>query len=97
MKTTETYEIAGKSFPITGYAKDNEDNKVPIVDIPMMSDFKWQLGCLKSRLENPESYAEHLGEDVPAAIEELKMWLLNHTSQATNAELKLLYALLHEE
>lgn len=82
----ETYEIAGKSYPVIGYAKQPGYGRIPIVDIPMMSDYKWQLGCLESRLKHPEVYAEHVGEDIPAVIERLKDWLLEHIDQAKPEE-----------
>lgn len=65
------YEIAGKEYPVTGVAKTDKFGKIPLVDIPMMSDLKWHKNCLKSRLENPEPYRS-MGEDVEAAIERLR-------------------------
>lgn len=84
---TETYEINGKAYPITGYVDivtgDPEMpmlNSVPLVDIPMMSDYRWQPGALQSRLEHPEVYEDK--EDVQATIEYLRQWLKEHESEA---------------
>ncbi|MGN0546474.1 MAG: hypothetical protein ACI4I3_04005 [Acutalibacteraceae bacterium] len=57
----ETYNINGQT--------------VPLVDIPMMSDYKWQLDCLISRIEHREIYETLLHEDVDATINKLKKWL----------------------
>lgn len=84
----EKYTINGKDFYIIGYIstdaryKGKEVDKttpgaVPLVDIKMMSDFKWQYGCLMSRIENPEGY-KSIGENVSAVIEKLKKWIREH-------------------
>ncbi len=90
----ETYEIAGKSFPVIGYAKQPGYGRVPIVNIPMMSDYKWQLMALESRLKDPEGYTERHGEDVPAVIERLKDWLLEHIAQASGQDAERFLQLL---
>lgn len=73
-----TYTVAGKEFPVIGYTNFN-GKLVPLVDIPSMSDYKWQLMCLHDRLEHPEKYRDT--EDVDATIERLKKWLAEHTEQ----------------
>ncbi len=82
----ETYEVSpGIFFPVSGYARVVDENKrptgetIPIVDIPMMSDYKWQEECLKSRLEHPERYEK--SEDVQAVIEKIKRWLADHAGE----------------
>ena len=71
---SEKYTINGKDFDIIGYVSTKVcDNgamvdkdypgAVPLLDIKMMSDFKWQYGCLMSRLEHPEYY-ENIDADV---------------------------------
>lgn len=85
---SEKYTINGKEFDIIGYVSTKAcDNgamvdkdypgAVPLLDIKMMSDFKWQYGCLMSRLEHPEHY-ENIDSDVSAVIEKLKQWLREH-------------------
>ena len=72
-----TYEINGKVYPITGTHTVNlngEAVNLPLVDIPQMSDYKWQLGYLISRLQHPEYYEKT--EDAPKAISKLEEWLL---------------------
>lgn len=49
----------------------------PLANIPMMSDYKWQLSCLNDRLEHPEEYEGT--EDVQQTIAELRKWLAEHT------------------
>lgn len=70
-----TYSIAGKEYPVTGYY-NFQGEMIPLVDIPMVSDYKWQSDCLKDRLEHPEKYRD--SEDVEATIEHLKKWLAEH-------------------
>ena len=76
-----TYELAGREYPITGYEKikDKDCNVLfatPVIDLPMVSDYEWQLDRLKSRLEHPERYAGR--EDVDQTIARLKQWLAEH-------------------
>ncbi|MBR4857709.1 MAG: hypothetical protein IKU08_00840 [Clostridia bacterium] len=69
---------------------DKEANKnvatrktaLPIVNIPFMSDYKWQYECLQDRLKAPDKYRA-IGEDVEATIEHLKKWLTEHATEAT--------------
>lgn len=76
----DTMEIGGRSFPIIGYVSCKEMGaSVPLVDIPMMSDYRWQLLALNDRLEHPEKYS---GEDVAATISHLRKWLDEHSEAA---------------
>lgn len=78
----QNYEIAGKEYPIIGYAAlrngDGEviQDAIPVLDIPQVSDYKWQLDCLNDRLEHPEKYAAF--EDVEERIAYLRKWLKEH-------------------
>ncbi len=78
----KTIKIGGKEYPIAGYSSECilEDgtvlNDIPIADIPMMSDYKWQLNCLNDRLEHPEKYSKT--ENVEETIKKLKQWLAAH-------------------
>ena len=84
---TETYgkyTINGKEYNIIGYVSPQGVNvpketpgAVPLLDIKMMSDFKWQYGCLMSRIEHPEHYKD-VDTDTNAVIEKLKQWLIDH-------------------
>lgn len=86
----ETYTIGGKEYPVVGHVnvvdKGNVTGTLPIVDFPMMSDYRWQLGCLKSRLEHPECYAD--SENVEEVIAKLRQWLADNKAKATERELK---------
>ena len=73
--------INGKFYPVKAWHKvktPDGSTSIPEADIKMMSDFKWQYMGLIDRLKNPDSYAELLGEDVPAVIEQLVDWLREH-------------------
>lgn len=72
--------IGQKEYPIVCYAETfDESGKsllVPIADAAVTDCYKWNLGCLKSRLESPEIYAQF--ENVELKIEQLKQFLLKH-------------------
>lgn len=78
-----TYTINGKAYPVSGFVRDRggallkspSGDPIPVVDIPMMSDVKWQRRALEERLRYPENYARFLGEDVPAVCDKLRAWL----------------------
>lgn len=80
----EKYQINGKEFKITGYAKlkDKDENPtskiVPIIDIPQDSDYKYQLMSLRSRIMHPEYY--EASENILEVMEELKTWLIEKTT-----------------
>lgn len=69
----EVYRLAGKDYPVTARVKMQGGLNLPLVDLPMMSDYTWQLGALKSRLEHPEVYAQF--EDVEETVARLRQWL----------------------
>lgn len=80
----QTYEINGKEFEIMGYVRlKDKDGKpteeyIPIVDVPQISDYKYQLMSLKSRIMHPEYY--EVSENVSVVMEKLKIWLLARTT-----------------
>lgn len=78
----QTMTICGVEYPVVGTVKDELFGTVPIVDIPMMSDFKWQLTSLEDRLADPEKCIKTFGEDVEAVIADLRQWLQEHLDQA---------------
>ena len=78
-----SYNLGDKEFKVEGYIKaDNsapDSQFIPLLNIPFMSDYNWQLNCLKDRLEHPEKYEKT--EDVTAAINRLKNWLAENIPQ----------------
>ena len=40
----EVYRLAGKEYPVSAHVKFQGGGSVPLVDLPMMSDYTWQLG-----------------------------------------------------
>ena len=81
-KIMETYELNGKKYPIEGYcnvvnSKGEATGRIPIVALPMMSDYHWFLACLDSRLRKPHIYETENVEDVKKYI---KTWLVEHTT-----------------
>lgn len=78
--TNQTYTIGNKTYKVETYVNDEKLEKpVPLVAIPMMSDYNWQLMCLQDRKENPELYAEF--EDVQQTIKKLEKWLSENKPQ----------------
>ena len=73
----ETMNIGGREYPVVGFVEDKRFGKLPLVDIPMMSDYQWHLRCLENRLENPEVYRQS-GEDVEATIAKLRETLVGY-------------------
>ncbi len=69
----KTYKIDEREYAVIGAETVVGVGTFPVVDIPLMSDYKWQLDCLKSRLQHPERYAED--EDLPAVIERIRTYL----------------------
>lgn len=66
--------ISGREYPVTGWDEVKGVGTVPRVEIPMMSDIKWQLIALRQRLAEREKFAAI--EDVDKAIRDLRKWLL---------------------
>ena len=77
----ETMKIGERFFPVAGYVTDEAMGTVPLVDLPMMSDYRWQLKSLRDRLEAPEKYRA-IGEDVEVTIADLRRWLKEHSEGA---------------
>lgn len=78
----DTYTISGRKYKVEEYVKvKNKDTQeqyfLPLVDIPMVSDYKWQSDALESRLKHPEWCEKD--ENVSEVIERLKAWLSEHT------------------
>lgn len=69
----EVYRLTGKEYPVSAHVKFQGGGSVPLVDLPMMSDYTWQLGALKSRLEHPEVYAKF--ENVEETVARPRQWL----------------------
>lgn len=72
-------EICGQEYPVTDWVRTDRGETIPLVDVPMMSDYKWHLSCLESRMKHPDFYRTVLGEDVDAVIEDLKRKLETYT------------------
>lgn len=81
----EKYKIYDKEYNIIGYKNVVDENKnivgrVPIVDIPQISDYEWQLNCLNDRLQHPEKYEDI--ENVEETIAKLRKWLAEREAVA---------------
>ena len=79
----QTYCVAGTVYPVTEHSELPSGKLVPVVDMPMTTDKKWQRSALQSRMQHPAYYAG--SEDVQKAIEHLQAWLSEHTSKREGA------------
>ena len=69
-----TCEIGGRAYPIlAGIRSEIVGGFVPLVDLPLMSDYRWQVKALEHRLAHRENYEGH--EDVDSVIAYLRRWL----------------------
>ena len=73
----KTMKIGQHEYPVVGHVESKQMGTVPLVDIPMMSDYEWHLSCLNSRLKNLELYRA-VGEDVEAVIAGLRKTLAKY-------------------
>lgn len=64
-----TYEIAGKAYPILGYVTTLQTGAVPLVDLPMMSDERWNELCREIAVKH---YTAAFGHAPDSAEEALK-------------------------
>lgn len=61
-------------------AKPNESKAIPVNDIPLMNNYRWQELCLEDRLNNPEKYPDK--EKLAREIERLTNWLEEHNDDS---------------
>ena len=73
-----TYEIAGREYPILGYVTTPQTGIVPLVDLPMMSDERWNELALENAVHN---FNRRFGRP-PATVEEAVEWQHEDTIQA---------------
>lgn len=79
-KPIGTYRLHGRNYPITDYITKAPNSQlltepVPLVDVPMMSDYRWQQMALEDRIAHPEKYPE---EDLTVTVPHLRRWLAEH-------------------
>lgn len=79
-------QIGGREYPILDIVKTKDGREVPLVDIPMMSDFKWQLTSLEDRLADSVKYVETLDENVEDTVTKLFHWIVENLKDATEDE-----------
>ena len=51
-KAKEIYGAGGRYYPVDGYIKSKAGAVVPLVDIPQMSDEKWQKATARNAVDN---------------------------------------------
>lgn len=101
-----TYEIApGVSFPVECWI-DKEGNtsfkpqkrSIPLVAVPLMTNFQEHTAALLHRIARPENYAPH--EDIAATVEKLKHLLrenINHINELRPEQQVALLEILKNE
>ena len=85
------YDAGGRCWEVTGWEVIEGVGAFPILDMPLVSDYRWQLNALESRLRHPEFYAE---EDLPATIERLRAYLEKNREAGEKEGLYQKYLLL---
>ncbi len=65
----ETYKILDREYPIIGYVTSPQAGTVPLVDIPMMSDERWDELCREQAIKNYTAVFGHAPESVDVALE----------------------------
>ena len=63
-----TYEILGKAYPIVGYVTTAQTGLVPLVDLPMMSDERWNELYRESAVKHYTAAFGHAPDNVEAAL-----------------------------
>lgn len=71
-----TFNLNGREIPIVGMIETEQFGLLPVLDLPQMSDYQWQLNCLNDRLEHPDEYEGR--ENVPEVVAKLRKWLEEH-------------------
>jgi len=51
----ETYKILDREYPAIGYITAPQIGTVPLVDLPMMSDERWEELCRESAVRHYEA------------------------------------------
>ena len=69
-KAKESYEAGGKYYPVNGYITSKAGAVVPLVDIPQMSDEKWQKAAARNAADN---YTREHGKP-PESLETALKW-----------------------
>lgn len=66
----ETMRIGSREHPISGYLETQNGGVIPVVDIPMMSDERWNELALQNAVKN---YTREVGHP-PKTPEEAAQW-----------------------
>ena len=69
-RVRESYEAGSRYYPVDGYLKSKTGAVVPLVDIPQMSDKKWQKAAARNAVDN---YAREHGKP-PESPETALKW-----------------------
>ena len=69
-RVRESYEAGSRYYPVDGYIKSKTGAVVPLVDIPQMSDRKWQKAAERNAVDN---YAREHGKP-PESPETALKW-----------------------
>ena len=69
-RVRQSYEAGSRYYPVDGYIKSKTGAVVPLVDIPQMSDKKWQKAAARNAVDN---YAREHGKP-PESPETALKW-----------------------
>ena len=77
----ETYKILDREYPVTGYVTAPGIGTVPLVDLPMMSDERWEELCREGSVRH---YAAVFGCP-PESVETAMKWEQDECARAIQA------------
>lgn len=64
----ETYEILGREYPVTGYITESKLGTLPLVDLSVMSDERWEELAQENAIRNYARTFGHAPESVAVAL-----------------------------
>lgn len=64
-----TYKILDREYPIIGHVTSPQTGTVPLVDIPMMSDERWEELCRENAIKHYTEAFGHAPESADVALE----------------------------
>lgn len=65
----ETYKILDQEYPVLGHVTTPQTGTIPLVDLPMMSDERWEELCRESAVKNYTTAFGHAPDSVEAALQ----------------------------
>ncbi len=65
----ETYKILDREYPVLEYVTTPQAGTVPLVDLPMMSDERWEELCRESAVKHYTATFGHAPDSIETALQ----------------------------